>query len=314
MTDDVDLETRLGRWFSEEAAVRPPERLAHSTRERIATTGQVGRSRAWLALPTGASRLAMLVLAGALVLTVVAAGSFFVLGSRQGANPSRPPTPRPSLTSLTAFACPPSGGSCLGPLPAGVFETHSFLPQVGYATNAGWANTLDSRGQVDLSFTAGGSYRYPDGTVFHDGISIFARPIAESGETGLPLDGVGKTAGALAHWLDGNPNLDATGLAPVTIGGLSGWRITISVANRPRVSPDHCAADHGEPACVSLFVSDDPEAHFSFGIVGPESAIVYLLDTPSGETVMAVVDDVDGIDRDALVAAAEPVIDSLEFR
>ena len=74
---------------------------------------------------------------------------------------------------------------------------------------------------------------------------------------------------------------------------------------RARTAPDHCTSDHGEPRCASLFISSDPAATYGFGLVGPEIAVVYLLDLPSGETVMVVVDDVDGIDQPRLEAAAQ---------
>ena len=97
------------------------------------------------------------------------------------------------------------------------------------------------------------------------------------------------------------------------MGGAPGYRITISVPKGPRASPDHCTTDHGEPACESLFISDDPAATFGFGLVGPESAVVYLVDAPSGDTVMVVIDDVDGVDTAGLVAAATPIVNSLVF-
>jgi hypothetical protein len=166
---------------------------------------------------------------------------------------------------------------------------------------------------VDLSYLAGGVYRYPDGTSFHDGISIFRRPVAESSVSRSPVNGVGKTARDLAQWLDGHVDLDVSGLTPVSVGGASGYRINVSAPTGPRTSPDHCTADHGEPRCESLFISDDPAASFGFGIVGPESAIVYLLDAPSGDTVLVVIDDVDGADRAELTAAAMPVVESIVF-
>ena len=41
--------------------------------------------------------------------------------------------------------------------------------------------------------------------------------------------------------------------------------------------------------------------------------MVYLLDLPSGDTVMVVIDDVDGIDQPGLEAAAMPIVNSLSF-
>jgi hypothetical protein len=316
MNDRIDAEARVARWLTDEAEARAPDRLIHATRERVAATSQIGRIRALrLRLPTFVTKTGALA-AGALTvaITVVAVGSFLALWSGSGGGPrSASPTPRPSLSSVPPYACPTDSGTCLGPLPAGVYETHSFLPTVGYVVPVGWSNTQDTRGQVDLSYLAGGTYRYPDGISFHDGISIFRRPAAESSVSRAPVGGVGKTARDLAHWLDGHVDLDASGLTPVSVGGASGYRITISAPTGPRTSPDHCAADHGEPRCESLFISDDPAASFGFGIVGPESAVVYLLDAPSGDTVMVVVDDVDGADRDGLIAAATPVVESIVF-
>ena len=50
-----------------------------------------------------------------------------------------------------------------------------------------------------------------------------------------------------------------------------------------------------------------------FGLVGPETAVVYLLDLPSGDTVMVVIDDVDGVDQPGLEAAAVPIVGTLAF-
>jgi hypothetical protein len=130
---------------------------------------------------------------------------------------------------------------------------------------------------------------------------------------------VGKKARDLAHWLSVHVDLIASSPTPVTIGGASGFRLEIALPTTARTSPDRCTADHGEPRCESLFVSNVPAAEpggpdwFDFGIVGPETAVVYLLDTPSGDTVMVVIDDVDGVDRSALIAAATPIVNSLVF-
>jgi hypothetical protein len=193
------------------------------------------------------------------------------------------------------------------------YTTHAFVPTVTYSVPAGWTNTLDTRGQVDLSFDAGGIFTYPDGIAFHDGISLFRRPVAESPDAQIPIYAIGKTAKDLAEWLDSHVDLAASGLTPVTVGGAPGYRITIAVPKGPRTSPDHCTTDHGLQACESLFISDDPAATWGFGVVGPESAVVYLIDAPSGDTLMVVIDDVDGVDQAGLVAAGTPVVNSLVF-
>ena len=89
--------------------------------------------------------------------------------------------------------------------------------------------------------------------------------------------------------------------------------MVVSLPTGPRNGPDHCTSDHGEPRCESLFLNSDPAGPYGFGLVGPEICVVYLLDLPSGETVMVVIDDPDGEEQPALVTAAEPIVQSLTF-
>ena len=171
---------------------------------------------------------------------------------------------------------------------------------------------MDVRGEFDLQWSAGGQHRYPDGLTFHDGISVFRRPVAESSTTRTPATGVGKSANDLARWLAAHVDLSASAPTAITIGGASGFRVLLSVPTGTRSVPDHCTTDHGDPRCVSLFLSDDPAAYYGFGLVGPEIAVVDILVVPSGDTVLVVIDDADGINQPELEAAAIPVVNSLE--
>jgi hypothetical protein len=241
------------------------------------------------------------------VVILVRFGGLFSGSGGAGAGPSQgSPTPSPS-----AYPCPTRQGFCVGPLAPGTHRTNAFTPQLAYTVPAGWVNTQDNRGELDLSYTAGGSYTYPDGTTFHDGVYIYRRPVAESATSEVALAGIGKTAHDLATWLNGHADLVASGLSAVTVGGASGYRIELALPVGSRTQPDHCTTDHGEPRCESLFVGDDPSATFGFGLVGPESAVVYLIDLPLGDTVMIVIDDVDGVDPAGLISAATPIVNAL---
>ena len=316
MNDRPDLEAHLSRFLVEAAPPRAPERLVEAARERVAGTRQNRRAglfagRLWSAVLTPVGAVAAVIL---VVVVGAALASFNGFGPSIGsASPSPTPSTSPSPTpSPTPYPCETGPGTCLGTLAPGTYDSRSFLPAVRYTVTDGWANSADNVGQLDLRYAAGGEYGYPDGITFHDGISIFRRPIAESMTTKEPLDGVGATANDLAQWLVGHENLNATVPTPVTVGGASGYRMTLSVPTGARTTPDQCT-DHGVPRCVSLFLSADPEATYGFGLVGPETVVVHLLDTPSGDTVMVVIDDVDGVDQPGLEAAATPVVDSLEF-
>ena len=317
MTDRPDLDTRLTDWLIDEAVSHAPARLVQGTRERVEATQQVG-GMGWRGWRIGSLTLRPAVLAAAVLVAAVVGVASLSLGRAPsvGTNPSFAPAssspPRPS-PSASPFVCQSGQGTCLGPLPPGVHSTTSFVPTIRYTVPTGWVNTLDIRGEMDLLYSAGGQYRYPDGLTFHDAISIFRRPVAESSSSGASVPGIGKTAKNLADWLRGHVDLVASTPTPVTIASARGYRLVISVPTGPRTKPDHCTSDHGEPRCESLFISDDPAASYGFGVVGPETAVVYLLDTPSGDTVMVVIDDVDGVDQAGLVAAAMPVVNSLVF-
>ena len=99
----------------------------------------------------------------------------------------------------------------------------------------------------------------------------------------------------------------------MTVGGVSGYRISLALPSGPRTAPDHCTGDHGEPRCESLFVGDEFGGKYGFGLVGPETTVIYLLDTSPGVSVMVVIDDVDGVDANGLIDASTPVVESLAF-
>lgn len=249
------------------------------------------------------------------LLLVAATAIVLVVALRFGSQPptSGGPNATPEGPTPSPFPCPAAQGACRGPLASGTYSSALFRPQVRYTVPDGWDNTTDTTFELDLRFVAGGAYTYPDGNRFHDAISIFRGPIAESASTFAPQEGVGRNALDLATWLDTHADLNASNLAPVTIGGAPGYRIDLALPTSPRTSPDHCTTDHGEPRCESLFLSEAGGSGYGFGLVGPETAIVYLIDAPSGDTVMVVIDDVDGVDTAALVGAATPIVTNLTF-
>jgi hypothetical protein len=309
VTDHLDLETRVSRFLQADAPTDVPERLVHATRERVTAT----RQRGW-ADPFGwrHTRALWTPAAATGLIAVVVVAAVLALSNRSASIGTQP---SPSVTASLAespspSACGPRGQTCLA---AGTYTSSAFVPAVTYTVPVGWILSGDVRGELDLQFAAGGKYRYPDGLTFQDAISIFRRPVAESASSQTALAGVGTKAHDLAQWLAGHPDLVASSPTPVAIGGVNGFRLVLSLPIGSRTAPDHCTSDHGEPRCESLFISSDPAATYGFGLVGPETAVVYLLDLPYGDTVMVVIDDVDGVDQPGLVAAATPIVESLAF-
>ena len=320
MTDMTRLEAALSNWLNEEALVRAPERLVHDTRNRIVETPQrrliggpiaMPGSITWRPVATAAVVSALILAAASLAVYLPRSGPVGVPSPSPSVQST--PSPMPTLSAVGPYDCQRSRGTCLGPLPAGVYQPTTFEPKIRFAVPDGWSNSYDVPGQFDLSYGAGGQYTYPDGITFSDGLSIFADPVAESAAVQAPLPGVGTSAAALAAWLAGHEDLVATTREPVSIGGATGFRLVLSLPIGVRTAPDHCTTDHGEPRCESLFLSADPQVDYGFGLVGPESAVVYLLDAPTGGTVMLVIDDVDGVDAAGLIQAATPIVQSIGF-
>jgi hypothetical protein len=304
----IDLDRRLQRWLAEEAPNRAPARVVQEARSRVAETPQRRYRAAWL--PAPARRYPWLPLATAAAVVLILGFSW--LGTRNPNGIGGPQSPAPTATN-SPYSCPSGKGACLGPLSPGTYHSSEFDPRFAVDVPEGWTNTLDVPGQYDLSYDAGSSYRYPDGTSFHDGISIFRKPIAESSAKDEAEAGVGQNASALATWLSEHVDVVASQPVAVTVNGADGFRVTVAPRAGPRAKPDHCTTDHGLDQCESLFRGGDPTYSFGFGIVGPESVVVYLLDLPSGETVMVVIDDVDGINATGLTEAATPIVNSIVF-
>jgi len=287
----VSLDRRLRDELHREA-----DRVEPDTERNLAIVEQHRRGAPAIGLPTFAVAVTAIALA-----VIVRFGAW---PTGPGVEPSASPAP------AVTFACP---FPCYDPLTPGVHSTTFFRTPFTFTVGEGWDQRQDAGSEVDLSYLGGGTYTYPDSTKFHDGISVFRLPIAQSSTREEPLSGIGTSASDLAHWLETHVDLVATGLTPITMAGAPGYRIEITTPIGPRASPDHCTVDHGVPRCVSLFLSGDDTSPFGFGLVGPESAVVYLLDTPSGDTVMIVIDDVDGVDPASLIAASTPVVESIVF-
>jgi hypothetical protein len=169
----------------------------------------------------------------------------------------------------------------------------------------GWANTEDCRGCYVLA-----KQRAPENT----GVFIFDDVVAHrqgsSMCNALNEPGVGRTAADLSTWLTTLPGLVSTKPAPISIGGLTGYTVDLSVAATWTQS---CSFSNGQPV-VSLWSDADPTDHegFDWGIGAGAKMRVVLLDLGDGRSLLI---DVEGAaaDYDALLPDAMTVIDSFVF-
>jgi len=303
MTDDQRRDRDVRSWIQSEAPEHAPEHLRTAVRSELAQTRQergaaVFMRRTWLRSPTRIAAAAVLGLA----LVVVAGG---LLGNRsQIANPG------PTLTP-TAFASTPSPSSSPIPTPSGIVlpggsrTTDIFTPTLRFTAPAGWIQLRDEPVVYQVSPPTAGFLRQSDGQIYFDGITAYTRPVAGPPDGGPdPVNGVGTSAKHLATWLSTRPQLLASTPKQVTLAGHAGYQLDFTL------SPD--AGELCGMACVNLLNSSD-QGGYQFGIEGPWKVRAYLIDGPSGTTVMVTVEDVDGKGFDREVRDAQPILDSISF-
>jgi hypothetical protein len=217
-------------------------------------------------------------------------------------------------------ACP-FPGWCLGDLDSGRHVSAAFNPWVppqawqyaygrfSYVVPDGWQNFED--GGDGYALAKQDAPEGPD-ALPTSAIRIWQDVLANAQTASCenaPAPGVGHTARAIATWLSSLPSLDTTKPKSVTIGGLRGFMLDVSIN---RASKSTCPWMDGKPA-ATLFINSDPSSSFGWGIGLDGSMRLFLLDLGGGRTLLIDIEATDQATWKALVADAMPVVESFEF-
>lgn len=212
-------------------------------------------------------------------------------------------------------ACPNTNGGCLGDLEAGSHTSAQFNPfvpitayvydygRLTYTVADGWTNPEDGPNGYILAEKGAA-----DGTA----VFTFSTALADSQAVGCPgtvQAGVGKTATALANWLTTLPGLVTTSPTSVTVGGLSGKTLDVSVA--PSWTQT-CEYSNGKPY-VAMFTNGNSTNNFDWGLAAGGRMRLFLLNLPDGRTMLIDIETPDASTFDALLADAMPVVQSFQF-
>ena len=216
-------------------------------------------------------------------------------------------------------ACPDVNSLCLGDLEAGAHVSVTFNPFVhvtdwvydygrfSYVVPDGWSNTVDGRNGYILAEQGA-----PDSAAIY--LFATAYPKAQMADCSGSIDSsVGRSASAFASWLATLPGLVATDPAPVTVGGLSGMTLDLSV---DPAWTGTCPFGGGEPKPFVNMLTNGETAeadNFDWGLVAGAGMRLFLLDLPDGRTMLIDVEAQTQADWSALVTAAAPVIDTFQF-
>jgi hypothetical protein len=320
MNQNRDIERFLDAWLTDGPTVAP-DRVLDVVVDRIERQGQRPVWRLDWRRYTMNPTIKLAAAALAVVIVAVIGYNFLPSGSGVGGPPataSPAPTASPSASLSAAATFNVNGGcglplsTCRGSLAAGTYTSRAMEPALTYTVPVGWFNKFDEpRGYGLLPETPANMASLNSGgfgvtTVELQRDLVVARADCVEAET---EPGVGTTASAMVQGLADRPGLVTTEPASITIGGLSGFTIDITL------SPDWttpCPFSEGRPT-VPLVT--DPRAtpgtglHWTADRVTDGSfARFIILDLPGGGTVL-----IAPTGPPPFVTEAMPVIESFEF-
>jgi len=308
MNQHRDTQQLLDAWMRDGPTVAP-DRILDVVVDRIERQGQRPAWRLdWRRTTMNPTiKLAAAVVAIAIVAVI---GYNLLPGSTGVAGPQPSAGPTPTAISTSASSATPAGrldvngacggvsSTCLGSLSAGTYTSRAFAPALTYTVPPGWSNRFDQpRG-------------YSLGTGDTTGLEVQRDlVVARADCVEEPEPGVGTTASAMVQALAARPGLATTAPAPITIGGLSGFTIDVTLA-ADWTTP--CPFSEGQPFMATVM---DGQAvpgtglHWGLGPVTDGSFARYIiLDLPGGGTVLIAPGG-----SPTFVASAMPVIESFEF-
>ena len=211
--------------------------------------------------------------------------------------------------------CPLADDDCLGTLEAGRYSSQfvdpflvnapGWTPRFGaieYTVPDGWMNAADWPAFYDLKRT-----NDPQGT----GITLAVDVVALSSEDQCNTaadPAVGRSAEELANWLTTLPGVVATEPEAVTIGGLSGYRVDVSMDPSWTAT---CPFSEGQPTLGLWTDSAGTDFHWS---LGPDTRQRnYLLDSADGRALLIDIEAHSDAAFDDLVDEATAVVESMVF-
>jgi hypothetical protein len=197
--------------------------------------------------------------------------------------------------------CESDDQGCLGLLVAGkVYTTTTFKPKVSFSVpTSEWDNPNEAGGEMPLFSTR------PEQL----GDVIFFFSHAQSIDPK-----VGSTFDEIVAWLQTYDQIVATPVKPVTIGGLNGVTMDVSLAPGAVNAHQDCPAQ----VCVGMLRGDDPDPqdpyqwHWDWGPGGTEIMRLNLLNA-NGNTVVVLADSVDGLTFKAITDSLDAMIPTIKF-
>ena len=214
------------------------------------------------------------------------------------------------------MGCTESGDFCLGDIDAGTYSSQYFDPFVPsggawkprfdalrYTVPAGWANGVDYPSTFSLRKQTAPN----DSAIFIWSDVAIVSNADSCSET--PEPSVAHAADAVANWMTTAPGVVASEPRDVSLGGLSGG--TIDVSMDPAWTQT-CPFSDGKPR-RSLFTDTVAGPGLQWGLGAETRMRLYILDVGDGRTVVVDIEGQDKLTYDSMLGEASSIVESLVF-
>jgi hypothetical protein len=201
--------------------------------------------------------------------------------------------------SVLPFGTSSPSPSALTELPAGTHTTAAFQPATTYTVPSGWTSATDGVDYFNLLPMLDQN----------NGIHLFHNPQALSQDASCPNaaePGVGASSVLLVAWIRSLPGLNVSQPAMVTVGGLPGTQIDVSIHSNWTHS---CSFANGLATVPLLF---RPQTG-GWWVAGDEKLRLFVVDVPNQGTVVIDLDSFDGNGFGNLLTSGSPIVKSLQF-
>ena len=288
-----------------------PDRILDVVADRVS---RVSQRPSWMFPRGGMPAAALIATAGIAAVLAVAVGLGLVGRLADPDVAHLPATPVPTATSTPSptsnpglplnpdrQACLEGYAGCLGPLAAGAHTATQF--GVDFTVPAGWTNPVDTGDWLLLG---------PQGATSPEWIALF-RDAVISGQnaecTPQPRPELGHTVDDMVSYLTHHPGLVTSPPEPVSIGGLSGTRLDVSLAPSWRQS---CPFNG---AFTVMYMTQDRADPGYFWVTDPtEHQRMAFLDDGTGGVMVVAINSASAAGFDELARVATPIVDTLTFR
>jgi hypothetical protein len=198
----------------------------------------------------------------------------------------------------------PAGDYTIGSrLAPGTYRSKTFATPLTFTVPDGWKVFEDEPGQYGLALIENDG---PCVCVWRD-----VRAMAATCDD-TPEAGVGATARDITAWLAGHAGILATQPGPVTVGGLKGYVVDVSI---DPAWTRACPFSQGRPAVPTL-VGSGISAGVAWDVERDDRQRVYVVDLPPSGALGNIAINVDvccEVDWGTRMAEVEPVLRSFAF-